>query len=213
MRTAWCATVLAVYAGAATVGGLEQVWAEQPGGRICACHCALPSPGPACRDCGCGARRNLCPACRARLAAGRAFQGPLIPLAAQVSDTPFPRFHPVPTRPVFLPLWLGPPAVQGLPEAPQPPLLKHLPPAALPEKSGAGLQTEPSGQDRRPPSQREPGPASRTGGDGWQPRSLAGVQTSWVFHPAVRAQVELEPRDASSGGRTARQPELAGTLR
>lgn len=213
MRTAWCATVVAVYAGVATVVGLEQAFAQQPCGQGCAEVPSAAYSHHACRDGRCGTQRNLCPACRARLAVGRAFQGPLIPLAAQVSDTPFPRFHPVPTRPVFLPLWVAPPAAQGLPEAPKPPLLKHLPPAALPEKGDHSPQTEPGVGQRAPPSRGQPGAASQPRGGGWRPRSTGAVQTSWVFHPAVTSQLEPGMGDARSPGRTARQLELSGTLR
>ncbi len=212
MRTAWLATLLAVCAGAATVG-LEHAWAQRPCGEACS---GLPSPAcpdATCRDCRCAARRNLCPACRARLAGGQAFQGPLVPLAAQVSDIPFPRFHPVPTRPVFLPLWVGPPDTERLPEAPQPTLLKHLPPAAPPEPAPNGPQAKPHNGQPHPPSQGQPGAVRQPGSDGWRARSTVAVQTSWVFHPAVTAQWEVEPRDARAAGRTARQPQPAGSLR
>jgi|GEM_PF-3714409 len=206
------AIVLALCVLAAMVGGRGAAIAQNPSSKPCAAAQCPAAEDAECRDCSPG-RRVLCPACRARLASGRAFQGPLIPLAAQVADTPFPRFHPVPTRPVFLPPWVGPPADAPLPEAPRPPLLKHLPPAALPEGQTGQSQARPLGGDNKSGSTGQPRPIGRPGSDGWRARSPGAVQTSWLFHPAVASRLELEPQEASHAGRTARRAGLADLLR
>lgn len=210
---AWRATALVLFMGGLTVGALAPAWAQPPCGEACP---GLYPPGcadRACRDYRLGTQRNLCPACRARLAGGRALQGPLVPLAAQVSDTPFPRFHPVPTRPVFMPWWVGPPAVHALPEAPQPPLLKHLPPTALPKEREDNPSDKPPGRERSTHSVEKPGTTTRPSGDGWRARSTGAIQTSWVFHPAVTGRLEMEPPGAPSTGRAARRPDSVGPLR
>lgn len=203
-------TVYVLAAGVA-VGGAAR--AQESSGKPCAGPQWSACEDPLCQNGGCGGRRVLCAACRARLASGRAGRGPLIPLAAQVGDTPFPRFHPVPTRPVFLPPWVGPPVDPSLPQAPQPPLLKHLPPAAVPEGRTTDASAHPAGEEKTHQPPANPGAASRPASEGWRARSSSAIRTSWLFHPEVVSRLEMEPREAQNSGRAARRTGVSDLLR
>ncbi|MCR4413491.1 MAG: hypothetical protein NUV77_13805 [Thermoguttaceae bacterium] len=122
----------------------------------------------------------------------------MVPAASRIADGPFPRFHPVPTRPVFAPPWIDELRPQRPEPAPIPPVLRHLPPEQEKEKA----KPEGSSPGKTGPSRTLPGDAPAD----WGPRSTGSVEArqaesrpSWLFHPSVTARLEAtaEPATAS----------------
>ncbi len=147
--------------------------------------------------------RHLCAACRAKYHADRARVGPVVPAAALIADSPFPRFHPVPTRPVFAPPWFNETRPPRPEPAPIPPILRHLPPEKEKPEDASGGETLPSHKvpDESP--------------SGWEPRRAGSVEPhqaesrpSWLFHPSVTARL-----DATGEPATGSRANSVGTFR